>query len=55
MNVITQLSARNDLPEKLDQTHMQDIFKYLIDLVGKNVTEMDSLTVSCFAIIEAKR
>ncbi|GAU88108.1 hypothetical protein RvY_00864 [Ramazzottius varieornatus] len=55
MNVVTQLLARNDLPEKLDQSHMQEVFKYLIDLVGKNVTEMDSLTVSFFAIVESKR
>lgn len=55
MNVVTQLLARNDLAEKLDQSHMQEVFKYLIDLVGKNVTEMDSLTVSFFAIVESKR
>ena len=54
-NIVSQILAREDLHERTDPARMQAVLRYLIELIGKNATDIDSLVKVFFTALESNR
>ncbi|XP_055334720.1 condensin complex subunit 1-like [Paramacrobiotus metropolitanus] len=55
MGMIPELINRADLYTKLDQSHVEELLKYLIGLAGKTPTDMETLADAFLEILTASR
>ncbi|OQV13474.1 putative Condensin complex subunit 1 [Hypsibius exemplaris] len=55
MNIVSQMLNRDDLHKKLDAEKMQAVMRYLIELIGKNATQIDALVNFFFKALDTSQ